>query len=149
MNCCGAGDNATSCCAGGDGFAWDNATFVTQDAASTTIAATATMTRTMTVLATATAAGQASASPSVAVTCHNQSVALGAGLGVPLGLAVLAAAFLAYRVFAMRRTVKNQNTAVGRVQSEKASHRDEKTRTQELGGHVINELQGSGVPQHE
>ena len=149
MNCCGAGDNVTSCCASGDGFAWDNATFLGQDATSTQMAATATTTRTMTVVATATAAGQVSARPSEAATCHNQSVALGAGLGVPLGLAVLAAVMLGYRMFSMRRNKQDQNTATPGAQSENANHRDQKTRPPELGGHVINELQGSGISQHE
>jgi hypothetical protein len=94
----------------------------------------------MTVLATATATEQPSVSTPEAVNCHNQSVALGAGLGVPLGFALLLAALLAYRLFNLRHTRTDQNTDMAHKHSEKASPAN----PAELGGLGITELPGSG-----
>jgi hypothetical protein len=90
----------------------------------------------MTILATATATEPNSPSTPGGVNCHSQNVARGTGLGVPLGLALLSAALLAYRVWNLRQR-RNQPTDVAHQQSKKA-------RPAELGGHVVLELPGSG-----
>lgn len=137
--CCGDGDNVTSCCANGDGFAWDNATFLGRDAAVTTSTATSTITQ----LATATATQQTPTSASGANNCYKQSLALRAGLGVPLGLVLLSAALLGYRLFNLKYTRRDytergQNTTT-------VVRRTGRAIPAELGGHVVTELPGAGI----
>lgn len=94
----------------------------------------------MTIRATATSTEQASTSTVGAANCPNQNVALGAGLGVPLGLALLSVALLAYRLLSPRRTVRgDQTTDVVHQHTDR-----EKPSLPELSGRVITELPDSG-----
>jgi hypothetical protein len=77
-----------------------------------------------------------SESTSGAVSCYNQGVALEAGLGVSLGLALLSVALLAHRVLNLRNTRKDQIKAPTHKPNDKASPAG-------LGGHGVVELPGS------
>jgi hypothetical protein len=142
--CCGTAENVTSCCVSGGGFMWLNATFLSeaQTAApvSSSLTTTFTVTPITTVFASNTAAG------STEFSCTSQNIALGAGLGVPLGLAMITAIILGFLLYRAKSAQHRQsgNQSDGYEAREPPRGRSV---TELPGTYGIGEMPGSGVPE--
>ncbi|OCL05811.1 hypothetical protein AOQ84DRAFT_390636 [Glonium stellatum] len=118
--CCGAAENATTCCSQGGGFIFSNATFMglEQQTSSTTAVTTDTATGlatgpvavTETTTTTTTVAGISSTGSVNGKNCSQKEAAVGAGLGVPLGLALLTVVgYIIYSLSVRKRAAENTN----------------------------------------
>ena len=114
-HCCDG--NISACCTNNEGFKWENSTFIepqtNREATSLVVeTTTAIKTTTTTIYLPANATSQpneattSSASVLDNADCKSQSVTLGAGLGMSLGLAVTVALFLAWRLLGSRSSTR-------------------------------------------
>lgn len=100
--CCGTAENVASCCASGSGFMWLNATFLSEAQTAAPVSSSPTTTFTATAITTVFASNTAAGSTEFS--CTSQNIALGAGLGVPLGLAMITAMILGFLLYRAKRT---------------------------------------------
>jgi hypothetical protein len=149
--CCGTAENVTSCCASGGAFLWLNATFLseaqtTAPVSSSPTTTTFTTTAIATVFASNTTAGSTSPSSSTEFSCTSQNVAPGAGLGVPLGLAMITAMVLGFLLYREKRAQHRQSGNQSDGYEARGLPRGRSVK--ELPGtHGVREMPGSGVPE--
>src|SRR4051812_17020332 len=89
------------------GFMWVNATLLAEAQTATRVSSSpmtaSTITATTTAFASNTATGSTSTSSPPELSCTIQNIVLGAGLRVPLGLAVIAATTLGFLLYRAKR----------------------------------------------
>lgn len=126
--CCGAAENVSNCCNEGGGFFFSNATFMTfQQQTSTAVVTVSITVAPAVVTATTTVAAISSTGAVIGKECSQDRTALGAGLGAPLGLALLLiTGYIVHKLTTGKR--KEENPELGNPQRVDMPHTWKKKR---------------------